>query len=103
MFTVNCLSDGIYHFNFVKKTDLFLSIMKCQEFYENRSDKIKNKKFTLEDLISVCSESNSNFDFTYWGDYSAFNFPDTIVKSYTKINKDNLSKKEKTVFIEMKK
>ena len=103
MYKIKQIMPSLYHFEFKRKHDLFLSVMKCQEFYECQDKKIKGKKFTLEDVIVAYSNLNEHGDFSYFQDFSAFNFPDVAVKKYLKLNSDTLLEREKIVLGHMMK
>lgn len=103
MYKIKQITPSLYHFEFKQKHDLFLSVMKCQEFYECQDKKIKGKKFSFEDIIVAYSKMNDEGDFTYWQDWGAFNFPDIAVKKYLKLNRDSLMVRETTTLNEMEK
>jgi hypothetical protein len=94
MFEIKEIRKHIYHLEYVNKFDLFLSLMRCQEFYEANNKNIKNKKFSFEDLIVVYSEMNKG-EFTYFSDYSAFNFPGRYLKNFIELFRDDFLVREK--------
>lgn len=103
MFKLKKITESIYHFEFKRKCDLFLSMMRCQEFFECQHEKIKGKKFTLEDLIVAYSEMDKSGEFNYFDEWAAFNFPDTTVKEFIKVMGNNLLDRERRVLTEIKK
>lgn len=103
MYKVKQLTDSIYHFEFNKKCDLFLSLMRMQEFYECKHKDIKGKKFTFEDLVVAYSELDNEGEFKYFQDWAAFNLPDDAVREFIKVYGDDLFVREKKILVDIKK
>lgn len=103
MYKIKKYTSSIFHFEFVRKCDLFLSMMRLQEWYECKHKNIKGKKFTLEDLIEAYCELDKDGEFNYFSDWAAFNFPDTAVRGFLKLMGDNLNEWEKKIIKDIKK
>jgi hypothetical protein len=98
MFQIIPIDSSIFHLKFKKKADMFLGLMRCQEFYECRDKNIRGKKFSLEKLIEAYCKMNDEGSFTYFDDWSAFNIPDYSIRNFLELNGDNLLEHEKVVF-----
>lgn len=103
MYKINQCTSSIFHFEFVRKCDLFLSFMRLQEWYECQHKNIKGKKFTLEDLIEAYCELDKDGEFKYFDEWAAFNVPDTAVRGFLKSMGKNLNEWEKKVIKDIKK
>lgn len=103
MYKIKEVTSSIYHLEFTYKHDMFLSLARCEEFYECQYKNIRGKKFSMEDLIETYWKNDSYNDFNYFNDFSAFNFPDTAIINFLKLNGDTLTEREKKVFDGVKK
>ncbi len=103
MYKINQCTESIYHFEFKRKCDLFLSFMRMQEFYEAAHPRIKGKKFSLEDLIVAYCELDKDGEFKYMEEFAAFNIPDIAIKGFLNKNGKQLLEREKKVIVDIKK
>ena len=65
--------DQIIHLKFKRKKDLTQTMLRFQEHFE--SPKFRNKFFSLEEFKAWYITTTPNNKFTYYSDWSGFNFP----------------------------
>ncbi len=79
------------------------SFMRIQEFYESPDDSIRDKYFTLEQMMDSSGiyqkrQFNKSENFTYFEDWGGFNVPYWTVVDFYKKFKNSLSYKESYIF-----
>ena len=70
-------------------------MLRFQEHFE--SPKFRNKCFSLEEFKAWYITTTADNKFTYYSDWSGFNFPSSILKSFYAGNFDPLSPEEKHI------
>jgi len=66
--------------------------LRPQEFYESSYENICGKYFSLEEYMDTYAEDKGNF--TYFTDWSGFNIPSSVFKSFIEHFKYSMSAKE---------
>jgi len=84
---------NIFWLDFDTQEDLCSTFIRFQEYYE--SPKFKNKIFTIEEYKKWYSEKYGSF--TYYTDWSGFNFPSYILQPFYDGKFNPLSEKEKII------
>jgi hypothetical protein len=82
-----------YHLNFDKQTDMTLSLLRLQEYYE--SPEFASKRFTMEEYIEWYVEKFHEFN--YLTETGGMNIPGRQVKEFFRRFND-LSKKEHDIY-----
>jgi hypothetical protein len=77
-YTLTEIKDGIFLVEFDNATDLAMTFLRYQEYYESPNPKFKGKKFTIIDFIEWYSKNNGDL-FTYPRDWAGFNIPMNVV------------------------
>jgi len=85
--------DGVYHVDFINRYLLGSTLMRIQEYYESPYKSIKGKYFSLEDFLDIYSKDNGSF--TYFVDWSGFNFPSSIFDNFVKKFSHDFTRKER--------
>jgi len=88
-------SPKIIHLKFKRKRDLTKTMLRFQEHFE--SPKFRNKFFSLEEFKAWYITTTDDNKFTYYSDWSGFNFPSKILKSFYAGKFDPLSPEEKHI------
>ena len=90
------ISNKIYHVQFNSQSNLSLTFLRFQEYYE--SPKFKGKIFSLDkfkDWYIKNSSKNKNIEkINYYKDWEAFNIPSYILKPFYKGKFNPLSQEE---------
>ena len=84
-YKVNKICKNIYVVIVPNQYDRAMLFCRIQEFYENPSEKIRNKFFSIWDFYKDYSVKCGSF--TYTKDWSGYNLPLNIAKKCYKINK----------------
>lgn len=87
--------EKIIHLKFKRKKDLTQTMLRFQEHFE--SPKFRNKIFSLEEFKTWYATTTPNKKFTYYSDWSGFNFPSKILKPFYAGNFDPLTAEEKMI------
>jgi len=87
--------EKIIHFKFKLKRDLTRTMLRFQEHFE--SPKFKDKIFSLEEFKIWYASTTDNNKFTYYSDWSGFNFPSYILKPFYDGSFDPLTADEKSI------
>lgn len=69
---------NIYHLQFKNQKDLTSTLIRFQEHYE--SPKFRNKVFSIEQFVNWYRSEKKRF--TYFSDWSGFNFPSYVLKPF---------------------
>jgi hypothetical protein len=80
-FQVQEILPRVIHLNFARQTDLTSTLLRFQEFYE--SPKFRNQLFTMPEFVRWY-KTTRNGKFSYLTDWSGFNFPSSVVKTFRK-------------------
>ncbi len=86
---------NIIHLKFKLKRDLTKTMLRFQEHFE--SPKFKDKFFSLEEFKTWYASTTKSKKFTYYSDWSGFNFPSKILKPFYEGKFDPLTAEEKTI------
>lgn len=84
---------NIFHLQFDTQKDLTSTLLRFQEHYE--SPKFRNKIFTLEQFVQWYRSENKRF--TYFSDWTGFNFPSYVLKPFREGKFPELTEREKSV------
>jgi hypothetical protein len=76
MFNIQALSDTVYLFYFQNHTDLALSFLRYQEYYESPNDDFRNHSFTIEEYKDWYAKDRG--EFSYVEDWAGFNIPSRV-------------------------
>lgn len=90
---VSKVCQGIYHIGFEDQLQMAKSLIRFQEHYE--SPKFRGKVFTLGEYREWYS--NEYGGFTYYKDWTGFNFPSHVLDNFRKGLFDPLSSEEREV------
>jgi hypothetical protein len=91
---ISRIGDGIYHLEFPTQYGITSTCLRIQEFYESDLPGFRGKYFTLEEYMDAYAKWSGNF--TYFSDWSGFNFTDKVVDSFSKVfRRSCLLEKEK--------
>lgn len=93
-FKVKELIPQVYHLEFKTQKDLTSTLLRFQEHYE--SPKFRKKIFSFKEFISWYKLTR-NGKFTYFLDWSGFNFPSSVLKPFKDGRFGKLSKREQLV------
>jgi hypothetical protein len=93
-FTVNEILPRIYHLEFNSRKDLASTLMRFQEHYE--SPRFKGECFELDEFIRWY-KSTRHGKFSYFTDWSGFNFPSKTLAPFKKGEFKNISTREAQV------
>jgi hypothetical protein len=88
-------SPKIIHLKFKRKMDLTKTMLRFQEYFE--SPKFRNKYFSLEEFKAWYITTTVNNTFSYYSDWSGFNFPSKTLKSFYAGKFDPLTQEEKHI------
>ncbi len=86
---------NIIHLKFKLKRDLTRTMLRFQEHFE--SPKFRGKVFSLEQFKTWYASTTDSKKFTYYSDWSGFNFPSKILKPFYEGKFDPLTPEEKTI------
>ena len=99
MFKINEIQKNIFVLEFKKRQDMTSTLLRFQEHYE--SPEFRNKTFTLKEFKEWYTKNSPNGvktgKFTYYKDWSGFNFPSSVLMPFYDGQFKRLSKKEKLV------
>jgi hypothetical protein len=93
-FKVKTLLNNVYHLEFNNQEDLTSTLLRFQEHYE--SPKFRNKIFSTKKFVKWYKKKH-NHKFTYFLDWSGFNFPSYILGPFYGKKFKKLTKREKTI------
>jgi len=82
----------IYHVRFKTQYKLTSSLLRFQEHYE--SPEFRNKVFDLEEFMDWYVTSTKHGTFSYYEDWSGFNFPSSVFQQFCNGSFKNLTRKE---------
>lgn len=85
----------VYHIEFSKQVDVTSSLIRFQENYE--SPKFRGKTFSLDQYIAWYRTTRKKNRFTYFTDWSGYNFPSKTLKPFKDGRFGPLSVREKAV------
>lgn len=94
-FQMSEIIANVYHLQFESRKDLTSTLVRFEEFYE--SPQFRNKVFSMEEFYSWYKTSKKHGRFTYFSDWSGFNFPSYVFKPFWNKQFNNLTKREKKV------
>lgn len=78
--TVTEISDNLFYVEFTDSSDMCMTMIRLQEFYESPFKNIRGKAFTLEEYVSTYIEVHGKFDYeTKW---NGFNVPDYAIREF---------------------
>lgn len=86
---------NIIHLKFAHQKDLTRTMLRFQEHFE--SPKFRNKIFSLEEFKVWYASTRENKKFTYYSDWSGFNFPSKTLKLFYDGSFDPLTQEEKAI------
>lgn len=92
-FKVREFYPNIYHLEFENQQDLTSTLLRFQEHYE--SPKFRNKVFTIEQFVRWYRSEKKRF--TYFSDWTGFNFPAYVLKPFYEGKFPELTEREKVV------
>ena len=85
----------IIHLKFKRKRDLTKTMLRFQEHFE--SPKFRNKFFSLEEFKNWYITTTEDHKFSYYSDWSGFNFPSKTLKAFYAGKFDPLTPEEKHI------
>lgn len=85
----------VYHIEFSKQVDVTSSLLRFQEHYE--SPKFRGKIFSLDEYIAWYRTTRKKGRFTYFTDWSGYNFPSKVLKPFKDGRFGPLSLREKAI------
>lgn len=91
------VSPQILHFKCSTRKELTFTFGRVQEFYESPFQHIRRKRATLFDFINAYTSDDGKF--SYFSDWSGFNFPDNVYRLWIKLHKSDLTPLEK-IFVQ---
>lgn len=89
------LTPNIIHLKFKRKKDITRTLLRFQEHFEH--PKFRGKIFSLDEFREWYSKDEKEHKFTYYTDWSGFNFPSRILKPFYAGKFDKLTIEEKQV------
>ena len=93
-FKVNEILPKVFYIEFNDRKDLTSTLLRFQEHYE--SPKFRNKIFSLKEFAQWYSTTRKG-RFTYFSDWSGFNFPSYVLKPFYEGKFDSLTVREKQI------
>lgn len=93
-FKVVKLLPQVYYLEFKTKKDLTSTLLRFQEHYE--SPKFRNKIFSLKEFVDWYKTTRKG-RFTYFSDWSGFNFPSFVLKPFYDGKMPSLTHREKQI------
>lgn len=79
-FTTTLVAPKILHISFADRTDLAMTFVRYQEYYESDNKDFYRKCFKLEDYKKWYSEERGDGEWTYCTDWSGFNIPGWVLR-----------------------
>lgn len=93
-FKIQQILPKVFYIEFKDRKDLTSTLLRFQETYE--SPKFRNKFFSLEEFAAWYKTTRKG-RFTYFSDWSGFNFPSYVLKPFYEGQFDTLSIREKQI------
>ena len=93
-FKIKELYPKFFHLEFESQKDLTSTLIRFQEHYE--SPKFRGKIFSLDEFVSWYKTIKKG-KFTYFTDWSGFNFPSTVLNPFQCGDFGQLTVREKTI------
>ena len=91
-YTFTEIKKNVYLVEAETQYDLCSMFVRPQEFYESPFDNIQGKYFSLEEFMDTYAKSKG--DFTYFNDWSGFNFPCWVFHRFFETFRYDLREKE---------
>ena len=95
MFRVEGLGNGIYHLSFPNQFLMNSCFLRLQEHFE--SPKYRDKLFSHEEFRAWYRATREHKEFSYYTDWSGFNFPGYVLTSFLNGRFDPLRPEEQAV------
>lgn len=94
-FSVSEIIPNVFHLQFDSRKDLTSTLVRFEEFYE--SPEFRNKVFSMEEFFFWYKNSKKHKRFSYFTDWSGFNFPSYVFKPFWSNKFTNFTKREQKV------
>lgn len=91
-FTLHQKSANIYHLRFASTHEMCATMLRFQEHFE--SPKFRGKVFTLKEFKAWYKTTTADNSFSYYTDWSGFNFPSRVITPFLLGHFGPLSKRE---------
>lgn len=92
-FQISEIIPNVFHLKFASQKDLTSTLVRFEEFYE--SPEFRNKIFSMEEFYFWYKNSKKHGRFSYFTDWTGFNFPSYVFKPFWEKKFKNLTVREK--------